>query len=244
MPEDDMMPDVQESPDGLDAQDTAEPEAELQETQPDSADNEKDIWAWDDDADQEEDSAADVADDSGEEAPEDEQQEEYEFDLGEQTKIPAELHGELGGLAKELGIPGDKAAELLNKGLAIYQARYNEQNRELGAELRKEWGKNFAARLKSTQAFAARLGREAGLKAADMGVLMSPYGIRLLDAMRAKLSEGGGFAGRGQVQPKLTRQQQIDAFHANSDKMAAILDPTHPLFDSANAELNRLYGID
>ena len=234
MPDDDVMPGVQDAPE------THEPEEELQEVQADSGDDVQDIWAWDDNADQEEaDSAADAAD-SGEEPAE----EEYAFDLGEQTQIPAELHGELGGLARELGIPGDKAAELLNKGLEIYQARYKEQNRQLGAELKKEWGKDFATRLKSTQAFAARLGREAGLKAADMGVLMSPYGIRLLDTMRAKLSEGGGFAGRGQAQPKLTRQQQIDAFHANSEKMAAVLDPTHPLFDSANAELNRLYGID
>ena len=240
MPEDDMTADVQDAPE------TQEPEENLQEVQADSGAEEKDIWAWDDNADQEEEeSADDSGDDSGEEsAEEDADQEEYAFDLGESTQIPAESHGELGDLAKELGIPGDKAAALLNKGLAVYQARYKEQNRELGAELRKEWGKDFASRLKATQAFAARLGREAGLKAADMGVLMSPYGIRLLDAMRAKLSEGGGFAGRGQQQPKLTRQQQIDAFHANKEKMAAILDPTNPLYDSANAELNRLYGID
>ena len=238
MPDDDVMPGVQDAPE------TQEPEEELQEVQADSGDDVQDIWAWDDNADQEEeDSAADAAD-SGEEPAEEEPEEDYAFDLGEQTQIPAELHGELGGLARELGIPGAAAAELLNKGLEIYQARYKEQNRQLGAELKKEWGKDFATRLKSTQAFAARLGREAGLKAADMGVLMSPYGIRLLDTMRAKLSEGGGFAGRGQAQPKLTRQQQIDAFHANSEKMAAVLDPTHPLFDSANAELNRLYGID
>ena len=239
MPDSDMTADVQDAPD------TLEPEEGLQEVQADSGAERKNIWAWDDNADQEEESADDSADDSGEEsAEEDADQEEYAFDLGEQTQIPAELHGELGGLAQSLGIPGAAAAELLNKGLEIYQARYREQNRQLGAELKKEWGKDFASRLKSTQAFAARLGREAGLKADDMGVLMSPYGIRLLDAMRAKLSEGGGFAGRGQQQPKLTRQQQIDAFHANKEKMSAILDPTHPLYDSANAELNRLYGID
>ena len=240
MPDSDMTADVQDAPE------TLEPEEGLQEVQADSGAEEKNIWAWDDNADQEEEeSADDSADDSGEEsAEEDADQEEYAFDLGESTQIPAEIHGELGDLAKELGIPGDKAAALLNKGLAVYQARYREQNRQLGAELKKEWGKDFASRLKSTQAFAARLGREAGLKADDMGVLMSPHGIRLLDAMRAKLSEGGGFAGRGQAQPKLTRQQQLDAFYANKEKMAAVLDPTNPLYESANAELNKLHGID
>lgn len=236
MPDSDMTADVQDAPE------TLEPEEGLQETQADSGEEEKDIWAWDDNADQEEEESAD---DSGEgSAEEDTDQEEYAFDLGESTQIPAEIHGELGDLAKELGIPGDKAAALLIKGLAVYQARYREQNRQLGAELKKEWGKDFASRLKSTQAFAARLGREAGLKADDMGVLMSPYGIRLLDAMRAKLSEGGGFAGRGQAQPKLTRQQQLNAFYANKEKMAAVLDPTNPLYESANAELNKLHGID
>ena len=240
MPDVDGVQDVPEPVEG----DELLPEAQT-DVQQDEQD-EQDIWAWDDDADQEEEAAADDgADDSGDEsAVEDAEQEEYEFDLGEGSQIPAEIHGELASVARELGIPGAAAAELLNRGLAVYQERYNALNRELGAELKREWGRDFASRLKSTQAFAARLGREAGLKPEDMRVMMSPHGVRLLDAMRAKLSEGGGFAGRGQVQPKLTRAQQIEAFHSDPQKMAAVLDPTNPLYESANAELNRLYGID
>lgn len=195
-------------------------------------------FSWDDDADQE----------SGEEAnaeePDQEEAGEYEFNLGEETQIPEGIHGELSGLAKELGLPGDKAAQLLNRGLEIYQKAHAEMNRELGRELRKEWGADFDAKLKATKAFAARLGRQAGLKAADMGAMMSPYGVRLLNAMREMVSEGGGFAGRAQqVAAPLTTQQKLDAFYANSEKMAAVLDPTHPLYESANRELNKLHGI-
>ena len=200
-------------------------------------------FSWDDNVGEEggSESQDENAEDSGEGG---EQQEEYVFDLGEGTQIPSEIHGELGGLAKELGIPGDKAAELLNKGLEIYQTQFKQEQRRLGQELRQEWGKDFDARLKATKAFAARLGREAGLNAGDMQVLMSPYGVRLLDVLRSKLDEGGGFAGRGQAQPKLTREEQLDAFYANKEKMAAVLDPMNPLHNSANAELNKLYGID
>lgn len=199
-------------------------------------------FSWDDNEGEEEDSEVqgEPAEDSGEE----DEQEGYRFDLGEETQIPSEIHGELGGLAKELGIPGDKAAQLLNKGLEIYQAQHRQWNRQLGVELKQEWGREFESRLKATKVFAARLGREAGLKAEDMGVMMSPYGIRLLDAMRAKFAENGGFAGRAAGTPKLTREQQLDAFYADKEKMAAILDPTHPLHVSANRELNKLHGID
>ena len=171
-------------------------------------------------------------------------QDEYVFDLGEKTQIPSEIHGELGGLAKELGIPGDKAAQLLNKGLEVYQAQFKEQNRQLGRELRKEWGKDFDARLKATKSFAVRLGREAGLKEEEMAVLMSPYGVRLMDAMRSKLDEGGGFAGRATSSPQKSREEQLDEFYANKEKMAAVLDPANPLHSIANKELNKLFGLN
>ena len=196
-------------------------------------------FSWGDDADQESGEDADA-----EESDQEEESGEYEFNLGDETQIPEGIHGELGGLAKELGLPGDKAAQLLNRGLEIYQKAHAEMNRELGRELRKEWGADFDAKLKATKAFAARLGRQAGLKAADMGAMMSPYGVRLLNAMREMVSEGGGFAGRAQqVTAPLTTQQKLDAFYANSEKMAAVLDPTHPLYESANRELNKLHGI-
>ena len=65
MPDSDMTADVQDAPD------TLEPEENLQEVQADSGAEEKDIWAWDDNADQEEEeSVDDSADDSGEESAE------------------------------------------------------------------------------------------------------------------------------------------------------------------------------
>lgn len=211
------------------------------ETSGNAGEDAEDIdFSWDDN--EGEGDGSEVQEDAAEDSGEDGEQEEYSFDLGE-TQIPAEIHGELGGLAKELGIPGDKAAALLNKGLEVYQAQFKEQNRQLGLALKKEWGRDFDSRLKATKAFAARLGRDAGLKAEDMQVMMSPYGVRLLDAMRSKLDEGGGFAGRGQSQAKLTREEQLDAFYANSEKMAAVLDASHPQHRLANRELNKLYGL-
>lgn len=194
-------------------------------------------FSWTDEA------GEDAGEESGAGEDEAEEVETYEFSLGEDTQIPAEIHGELGAVAKELGLPGDKAALLLNKALGVWNEAHERNNKELGRALRKEWGQDFKARVKATQAFAARLGREAGLKAEDMQVMMSPYGIRLLDAMRQRMSEGG-FAGRAQTAPRLTVQQQLDAFYANKDKMAAVLNPSHPMHDTANAELNRLHGID
>ena len=217
--------------------------AEMPESSEKGAEDAEEIdFSWDDNEGEED--GSEVQEEAAEDSGEEDEQEEYQFDLGEETQIPSEIHGELGGLAKELGIPGDKAAQLLNKGLEVYQEQFKAQNRLLGQALKKEWGRDFESRVKATKAFAARLGREAGLKAADMGVMMSPYGIRLLDAMRSKLSENGGFAGRAAGAPKLTREQQLDAFYADKEKMAAVLDVSHPLHASANRELNKLHGID
>lgn len=206
-----------------------------QDAQNVNGDDAEDNYSWDDDADQESGEDADAGESDQEESGE------YEFNLGEETQIPEVIHGDLGSLAKELGLPGDKAAALLNRGLEIYQKAHEAANKELGRELRKEWGPEFDAKLKATKIFAAKLGREAGLKAEDMAVMMSPYGVRLLNAMREKLGEGG-FAGRAAASP-MTTQQKLDAFYANSEKMAAVLDASHPLYESANKELNQLYGI-
>lgn len=196
-------------------------------------------YSWDDNEGEED--SSEVQEETAEDSGEEDEQEEYQFDLGEETQIPSEIHGELGGLAKELGLPGDKAAALLNRSLEIYQKAHEAANKELGRELRKEWGPEFDAKLKATKIFAAKLGREAGLKAEDMAVMMSPYGVRLLNAMREKLGEGG-FAGRAAASP-MTTQQRLDAFYADPAKMAAVLDASHPLYESANKELNQLYGI-
>lgn len=168
----------------------------------------------------------------------------YVFELGEESQIPSEIHGELGSLAQELGLPGDKAAQFLNKAVEVYNGQVQQAARALGQALKREWGRDFEERLKATKSFAARLGREAGLKAEDMQPLMSPYGVRLLDAMRRMVSEGGGFAGRANSVAALTPQQRLDAFYADGAKLAAVLDPSHPLHESVNAELNALYGID
>lgn len=199
-------------------------------------------FSWDDDGGEED--GSEVQEEAAEDSGEEDEQEEYQFDLGEETQIPSEIHGELGGLAKELGIPGDKAAQLLNKAVEVYNGQLQQAARALGQELQREWGRDFEERLKATKSFASRLGREAGLKAEDMQPLMSPHGVRLLDAMRRMVSEGGGFAGRAAGAPKLTREQQLDAFYADKEKMAAILNASHPLHASANRELNKLHGID
>lgn len=181
-------------------------------------------------------------DDSGDDA-QDEAGEEYRFDLGEKTQIPQVIHESLGALAQKLGVPGDKAASLLNEGLAIYQEAHREAMKKSLAELREEWGDRFAPNVKATKAFIVRLGKAAGLGVAEMGALECPHGMRLMNALRVHLNESGSYAGAPHAAPKLTPQQQIDAIFADPVKAEAMLDPGHPQYKAVHSELDGLYAL-
>lgn len=177
------------------------------------------------------------------ESKEEGKEEEYQFDLGEQTQIPEVIHGQLGTMAQKLGVPGDKAAALLNRGLEIYQEAHREAMKKSLADLREDWGDKFTANVKATKAFIARLGKAAGLAVNELAALECPHGMRLMNALRVQLNETGAYAGAPQSAPKLTPQQQIDAIFSDPVKAEAMLDPGHPQYRAVHAELDRLYSI-
>lgn len=165
------------------------------------------------------------------------------FELSAETDIPQEFAEGLGEIARELGVPGGKGAQLIERAWEFAKAQQEAANKQLGAEMRKEWGREFDAKVAATKQFAARLAKRAGLDAAKMAPMMSPYGFKLLNAMREMVQEGGGFAGAANSEPKLTTEQQIDQIYETPELFRALTEPGDPRHDEINARLNRLMGI-
>lgn len=168
---------------------------------------------------------------------------EYVFELGEDTQIPEQIHGALGTLAQGLGVPGDSAAKLLNGALETYQKAHREVMLANLGKLKEEWGDKYAANVQATKAFITRIGRKAGLPVEELAPLSCPNGMRLMNALREELAESSAYVGAPATAPKLTVEQQIDAFYADKEKCEAMLNPAHPRFQAVHAELNRLYNI-
>lgn len=167
---------------------------------------------------------------------------EYNFDLGEDSAIPEVFHQPLAEAAKELGLDGGKAAGLLNRALSIVQEVEDAANREAGAALRSEWGNGFDSRVAATRRFMARMGKQAGLSAGDMQVLMSPRGFKLMDAVRRSVGERSAPVGAGAVKP-LSVEEQIDAIYNNKEDYAALINPGNPRYREVNDRLNALMGV-
>lgn len=167
----------------------------------------------------------------------------YDFDLGEDSAIPEVFHQPLAEASKELGLDGGKAAGLLNRALAIVQEQELAANREAGAALRSEWGNEFDSRVAATRRFMARMGKQAGLSAGDMQVLMSPRGFKLMDAIRRSVGERSVPVGAGAVKP-LSVEEQIDAIYNNKEDYAALINPGNPRYREVNDRLNALMGVN
>lgn len=169
--------------------------------------------------------------------------EDGEFAFSEEADIPESYVKGLADIAKECGMPGIKGAQMMERAWAYAKAQNLAANKALGLELKKEWGSEFDAKLQATKSFAARLTKRAGLTDEQMEPMMSPYGIRLLNAMREMVQEGGGFAGNASNAPKLTAEQEIDTIFNTPELFRALTDPGDPKHDEVNTRLNRLMGI-
>lgn len=165
------------------------------------------------------------------------------FELSQDADIPQEYAGGLGKIAQELGVPGDKGARLIEQAWKYAKAQHAAENKRLGAELRKEWGGEFEAKVGATKTFAARMASRAGLSMEQMKPMMSPHGFRLLNAMREMVQEGGGFAGGSRSAPSLTTEQQIDQIYNTPELFKALTTPSDPRYEEVNKRLNKLMGI-
>lgn len=222
--------------------DVTAPGVDAGAVEPAEGDSGDDAAAADDDADVFSFSDADAESDAQGEG-EDAEGGEDVFAFSEGSKVPADYTEAFAGIAKEVGVGGKAAAALIERAWEYAVAQDKALNKELGGELRKEWGSEFDAKVAATKTFAVRLAERAGLSMEAMKPMMSPYGFKLINAMRELVQEGGGFAGGAKSEPKLTAEQQIDQIYETPELFRALTEPGDPRHDEINARLNKLMGI-
>lgn len=169
--------------------------------------------------------------------------EEDAFAFSEGSQVPDEYAEAFAGIAKEVGVGGKAGAALIERAWAHAVAQREALNKELGAELRKEWGSDFNAKVGATKSFAVKLAGRAGLSMEAMRPMMSPYGFKLLNAMREMVQEGGGFAGVANAAPKMTPEQEIDKIYETPELWRALTDSGDPRHKEVNERLNMLMGL-
>jgi len=168
----------------------------------------------------------------------------YEFNLGDDSSIPQHLHSGLAERAQQLGLDGSKAAEYLNAAMSYAQEVEAQMAKESGEALRKEWGSEFDAKVDATKQFMVRMSKKAGLSAEQMGILMSPNGFRLMNAIRqASGGENVRYAGNPQNAPKMTPEQELEEIYADPVKYHALITPGDPQHKIVNRRVNELLGI-
>ena len=120
---------------------------------------------------------------------------EYALTVEEQYNVEPEIVSDLTECARGAGLKAGKASEFMNAMLAKLtekqQAAFDAQDKKLRAD----WGNEFANRVRKNNQFIAHLAAKAGLTQADIAVLQSPQGYRLVDALRNVTGESRVLAG-------------------------------------------------
>lgn len=167
----------------------------------------------------------------------------YDVTWSETSAIPEFARAGIADLAKQAGVPADKAGSLFEGALAHFQSEVDKVNKELGRELKAEWGDNFGRRVDSAKQLMARVAAKAGLSPQECAPLMGPHGIRFMHAVRELMGEPGGYAGNGSAARAMSPSEQVDAIMNDPKQLAIMSDPSHPQYRALNAKVNKLLGI-
>ena len=124
-----------------------------------------------------------------------EEGEEYALNVEERYNVEPEIVSDLTECAKGAGLKAAEASEFMNAMLAKLSEKQKAAFDAQDKALRKDWGADFANRMRKNNQFIAHLARKAGLSQADIAVLQSPQGYRLVDALRGVTGESRVLAG-------------------------------------------------
>ena len=91
--------------------------------------------------------------------------------------------------ARGCGLTGKAAGAYTARVLDALQEAELRNVEQTDAELKAEWGSDYEPRMKACKGFLARHARRSGLTDADVAVLQSPKGFRLLNSFMEALGE-------------------------------------------------------
>ena len=147
-------------------------------------------------------------------------------------------------VAKEVGITDGKVAGAYTaKVIAALEAAADKQVAADDAALKEEWGADYKANKEECQAFVKRMSAKAGLTDADVAVLATPKGMRLIQAMRTEVGEGAAAVGKpvaSAADESWAREVMTNPQHAD---YKAFHNPSDPRWRELNARYNKVKGF-
>lgn len=180
---------------------------------------------------------------------------EYALSVEERYNVEPEIVNDLTECAKGAGLKAAAASEFMNAMLAKLSEKQKAAFEAQDKALRKDWGGDFANRMRKNNQFIAHLARKAGLSQADIAVLQSPQGYRLVDALRNVTGESRVLAGstsRGAdahapISEEQRRAVLLDMVRNPQNEFRnGLVNPKAPASERrrARAEYNRIAGYD
>ncbi|MGN0868388.1 MAG: hypothetical protein ACI4O9_02540 [Akkermansia sp.] len=173
------------------------------------------------------------------------QEVEYSLTFSENFEAQPEFLELVTARAKAAGLDG-KAAGAYTEGviLAIQEQEYANMVKT-DAELKADWGADYAANKREAKAFGVALAQRAGLTMQDMAVFQSPKGYRLLHELRmATASAPAAGIGRSATSDVDSSYAHEVMHNPNHPDYAAFHEGlSNPRFREVNERYNRAKGI-
>lgn len=167
---------------------------------------------------------------------------EYVFELPDDIQVTDEFKAILKDQAKDSGLDGKAAGKYVSSVIKAMEEAERSTIAKDTKSLREDWGKDFNANMDTVKTFAAKLRKDSGLTAEDMGPLQSPKGYRLLLTLKQMVGEDTFVDGSADPVSDPQKEAQRMLTDPSHKYFKAIQDPTDPLFGEANKIYNELVG--
>lgn len=138
---------------------------------------------------------------------------------------------------------GRLAGEYTAKVIAAIQDAAEAQVAADDAALKEDWGADYRANMDECKAFMGRMCAKAGLSEADVEVLSTPKGLRLVQAIRTEVGEGAAAVGKpaaGEADEVWAREVMSNPAHPD---YKAFRNPSDGRWRELNARYNRIKGF-
>lgn len=179
----------------------------------------------------------------------------YALDVEEQYNVEPEIVNELTGCARGAGLQAQQASKFMNAMLAKLTEKQQAAFAAQDKQLRADWGGDFASRVRKNNQFIAHLAAKAGLSQADISVLQSPQGYRLVDALRNVTGESRVLTGStnkvADPNAPLSEEQRRAMLrdmvrNPKNEFRNGLINPSAPAAERrrARAEYNKIAGYD
>lgn len=154
----------------------------------------------------------------------------YSVEWPEGYEASDELTGVVNDVARECGVSDKALGAYTARMIEVLEAQHMEQVKAADAELKAEWGRDYAANMRDVKAFVGKLKAAGNLTSADLKEFAGPRGFKVLHAV-ANMVGSGGAKGveRGTTASDASWATAVmnDRSHPDNAALRDVNDPRH-----------------